>query len=304
MNSDALGNFRGKRLVVFGAGYVGSALTEMAATAGLAVTALTRNADTAGRLRSLGVRVVCARLQERDWHAAIGEQDWVVNCVSSGGGGEAGYRESYVEGFASILSWLRQCRGKPDTLVYTSSTSVYPQSDGMVDEGSSTDAAVGTAKILLEAEQLARRAVDEGDCRRAVVLRVAGIYGPGRHQLLDQLRAGAAVLAGSGEHLLNLAHRDDIVGAIGCALASSQNTKTADEIFNVADDHPSPKKEVVAWLAGELKIPPPSFSGVTSSTRRASMLNRAVSNAKLKRVLGWAPLYPDFRAGYRAILQA
>ncbi len=302
MKTDALGNFAGKSLVIFGAGYVGSALAETAHAAGIRVTALTRNSDAADRLRALGVQVIHSALQDANWHRALGAPDWAVNCVSSGGGGENGYRESYVAGFQSILQWLSRCHGKLDTLIYTSSTSVYPQAEGVVNENSSTEEAVGTPRILLEAEALAGSASAEGHCARAIVLRLAGIYGPGRHQLLDQLKKGITELTGTGDHVLNLIHRDDIVAAIVAALGAPPAVGST--IFNVVDDSPTPKKDVVSWLAEQLRLAAPGFSGVHASVRRAAGLNRSVSNEKIKRELGWAPRYSDYRAGYRAILQS
>src|SRR3954453_14228696 len=74
MTVDAHGNFSGKRLVIFGAGYVGSAVARAAVARGLHVTALTRNPEKAARLRELGVTTVIADLAEPTWHAQIDGQ--------------------------------------------------------------------------------------------------------------------------------------------------------------------------------------------------------------------------------------
>src|SRR5437868_4846656 len=137
MTVEAHGNISGKRLVIFGCGYVGSELAREGLVRGLRVCALTRNEAKAIALRSAGVDVVLADLAADDWHARIeGGPDFAVNCVSSGGAGLAGYRRSYVDGMDSILRWART-RGAVGTLAYTSSTSVYPQDGGgRVDETS------------------------------------------------------------------------------------------------------------------------------------------------------------------------
>jgi nucleoside-diphosphate-sugar epimerase len=309
MSVDALGKFGisarasldGKRLAVFGAGYVGSALAEAAQALGAKVTALTRNSRAAAGLEELGIAVVQAELDSSGWHAGIGKMDMAVNCVSSGGGGEAGYVKSYRDGTRSILQWAGHS-GAVDTLLYTSSTSVYPQTDGTVDEGSATTPAAGTARILLEAEELVFQAAAMGLSGRSIVLRLAGIYGPGRHHLLDRLREGADTLAGTGDHLLNLVHRDDIVKAVLTAL-SSPVVETR-SLYNVTDDHPTPKADVVRWLAERLGRPVPVFSGGAVAGRRSNPPNRAVSNRRLKEQLGWALQYPDFRRGYEQILGA
>src|SRR3954470_7596774 len=112
----------GKRLVIFGCGYVGTAVAGAAIARGMRVTALTRNAAKAVGLRTRGIETVIADLATSAWHEQIaGGADCVLNCVSSGGGGLEGYRRSYVDGMASILAWAR--RGGPaQTIVYTSST--------------------------------------------------------------------------------------------------------------------------------------------------------------------------------------
>jgi len=135
----------------------------------------------------------------------------------------------------------------------------------------------------------------------AVILRVAGIYGPGRHHLLDQLREGAPVLNGAGEHRLNLAHRDDIVAAmLACLVAPPA---VANEIFNVADPAPARRQEVVAWLAAQLGRPAPAFDGTAGSRRGGQpMPDRVIDSEKIQRTLGWSPRYSDYRAGFGAVL--
>jgi len=289
--------FKGKHLAVLGAGYVGAEVVRQALARGLRVTALTRNPEKAAALRALGAEAVVADLAETGWHAhpaLAGGADFALDCVSSGGGGEDGYRRSYVGGMRSVLAWAR--RAPVGRIVYTSSTSVYPQSGGArVDETAPTDGAAGSGRILLEAEALLR--AWDG---RGVVLRLAGIYGPGRHYLLDGLREGSGRVAGLGGHRLNLIHRDDIAGAVWAALAAPP--RVGDGIFTVADDGAAPKAEVVNWLAARLGLPPPVFTGEPAAGRRAITPDRVIANDKLKRVLGWRPLYPTFREGYTAIL--
>lgn len=301
MNPFAHGNFSGRRLVVFGAGYVGGAVARQAVAGGLRVTALTRNAVKAADLRAAGVETVEADLAGTDWQARVpAEADFVLNSVSSGGGGVAGYQHSYVDGMRAVAEWAR--RGKVGTLVYTSSTSVYPQSGGVrVDETATTQPASERAALLLEAEALALGASQaQGGVGRSFVLRLAGIYGPGRHHILDQLRAGEA-LGGSGAHVLNLAHRDDICAAIWACFGAP--AAVAGGIFNVADDRPSTKAELAAWIATRLGLPAPRFDPTIEGRRRGSAVpDRVILNDKLKAQLGWRPAYPGFREGYENLL--
>ena len=300
MDPDAHGFFRGKRLVVFGAGYVGGELARQALAGGMQVTTLTRNAERSTALAGLGAEAVVADLAGDEWHGRIaGGAEFVANCVSAGGGGIEGCRRSYVEGMASILAWAG-ARGAAGTLVYTSSTSVYPQDGGVtVDETAPTGGAGERAQLLLEAEaqlrapgKMAGPAVPP--CQRWFILRLAGIYGPGRHHSLEQVRAGE--MAGRGDHRLNLIHRDDIVAAMWAALGAPP--VVANEIFNVADDGAAFKGEIASWLAARLGVPAPRFTGEPAAGRRTVTPNRIIANTKIKAMLGWQPHYPSYREGY------
>jgi len=291
----------GKRLVIFGCGYVGSALARAAAGGGASVEALTRNPEKAAALRAAGLaKVVVADLSAADWHGQIaGGAEYVVNCVSSGGADA--YRQSYVGGMQSVLAWAAKGGSPVGTLVYTSSTAVYPQGEGaVVDESSPAEVATPNGAIIRESEALLQHAPAVA-VRRHFILRLAGIYGPDRHHLLDQLREGRPLLGGSGDHRLNLAHRDDIVAAIlACLWAPAP---VGNDVFNVADSTPALRAEVVAWLAERLGRPVPGFDGAASARRGgAPMSDRIISNAKIQRVLGWRPQYADYRAGYEKLL--
>lgn len=289
-----------KRLVIFGCGYIGSAVAKAALAAGTRVEALTRNPDKAAALRAAGLSpVVVAELGSTEWHGQIAPApDFVVNGVSSGGPDQ--YWQSYVVGMQSILSWAAKA-GPVGTMVYTSSTSVYPQGEGaVVDETAWAPGATPNGRTISESEVLLKGA-PAAAVGRHFILRLAGIYGPCRHHLLDQLRTGADTLNGSGEHRLNLAHRDDIVAAILAGLTAPDSVGT--EIFNVADTAPATRAEVVAWLCGQLGRAVPAFDGSTTSRRGgAPMPDRIISSAKIQQRLGWRPNYPDFKAGFGEIL--
>lgn len=296
-----MASLQGKRLVIFGCGYVGFALARAAVAAGARVETLTRNPDKAATLRTSGLaKVVQADLSTSDWHAHIsGGADCVVNCVSSDGPDT--YRQSYVGGMQSILAWAAAGGAPIGTLIYTSSTSVYPQGGGaQVDETAPADGATPNGVIIRESEVLLANA-PAAACRRWFILRLAGIYGPGRHHLLDQLRAGATSLNGTGAHRLNLAHRDDIVAAILACLGAP--VTVGREIFHVTDSVPARREEVVRWLAGRLGRPMPAFDGEATARRGgAPMPDRVILNGKIQRMLGWRPQYSDYRAGYENLL--
>lgn len=290
-----------KRLVIFGCGYIGAAVAGAALAAGARVEALTRNPGKAAALRAMGLaKVVVANLASTDWHAHLEPgPDFVVNTVSSGGPGS--YRSSYVDGMKSILAWVSASTSPVGTIVYTSSISVYPQGrGGIVDETADASGATTNGSIIRESEMLLEN-LPARAAARWFILRLAGIYGPGRHHLLDQLREGTATLNGSGAHRLNLAHRDDIVAAILACLRAPASVGR--EIFNVADPAPALRSEVVQWLAQQLGCPAPKFDGTTTARRGgAPMPDRIIASGKIQRMLAWHPRHPDYRSGFGAIL--
>ncbi len=286
-------------VMIFGCGYVGRALSRSLIDRGVRVGALTRNAKSAAALREQGLsEVIEAELDSVDWHGRVtGHYEAIVNCVSSAGGGLAGYRQSYVGGQGSILQWAR---GQSiQSYVYTSSTSVYPQDGGLwVDEGADTSEAPPTGQVLLESERMLAAA--EGFLGKWFVLRLAGIYGPGRHYLLDQLREGAGEIPGRGDYRLNMIHLEDIVSGICAALGADEAIPSG--IYNLADDTPSTKAEVLAYLAAKLALPAPVFNPENVSDRLkrrgGRMPDRRISNQKARETLDWRPKFPSFREGY------
>ncbi len=96
----------------------------------------------------------------------------------------------------------------------------------------------------------------------AVILRVAGIYGPGRGYLLKQFLRGEARIEGDGSRFLNMIHRDDLIGVILAALERG----APGGIYNAADNEPVSQRQFFEWLAAELKRPlPPAVAAEADS---------------------------------------
>jgi nucleoside-diphosphate-sugar epimerase len=223
------------------------------------------------------------------------EFDWVVNCVAAGGGDAENYREVYFNGTKNLIEWLAP--NSPKKFIYTSSTSVYGQNDGsQVKESSPTEPISETSKILVETEKVLLDAALQKKIP-AIILRVAGIYGPDRGRLFKQFLKNEARVEGDGSRNLNMIHRDDLVGCIIAALKSGR----AGEIYNAVDDEPVSQKAFFEWLGGTLgKYPLPSVPGNSVENRKRGVTNKRVSNRRLKMELGYQFKHPNFRIGYSA----
>jgi nucleoside-diphosphate-sugar epimerase len=290
-----------RAIFIFGCGYLGSHLAKVLIEQGYSVGALTRNKQTAQKLLAIGVQeVIVSQIESEDWHAMI-KKDYtiILNCVSSAGGGIDGYRKSYLEGQRSVLNWLK---GKVvETYIYTSSTSVYPSDLGeWVEESSETfNGTKCPASILVESE----KAILENSSlfKNYFILRLSGIYGPGRHYLLDQLNRGE-VIAGSGSYYLNMIYLEDIVHILRELMFGNRSMPSG--TYNLSDDEPVTKQELADWLGRKLNIGSPTFDSQKLSKRHlirnSKPKNRRISNQKLRAYLNLK--YPSFREGYQAIL--
>ena len=179
-------------------------------------------------------------------------------------------------------------------------SSVYAQTDGSeVTEESPTTPTAETGRLLVETEQLLLAAARELNFP-AVVLRVAGIYGPERGHLFHQFLRGEARLNGDGSRWLNMIHRDDVVSAVIATLEQGQ----AGRVYNVADDEPVTQRHFFQWLANELNRPlPPPASAEEPINRKRGLTHKRIANHRLRAELHVALQYPNFRAGYAAELR-
>ena len=283
------------RVLIAGCGYVGTATADLFHAAQWEVEGWTHSLESAAQLagKPYAIRAIDIADQAAVRQAMTAARfDAVIHCASSGGGGVGGYRHVYFEGAKNLLATLSPC-----VFVYTSSTSVYAQTEGeWVDETSPAEPARETGRILRETEELVRR---EG----GLVARVGGIYGPGRSALLRKFLSGEARLDGAGARYLNQAHRDDIAAALVHLVALSKEHSVLPSIVNVTDDQPITQREAYSWLAAKLNRPLPVVAAPPGERKRGAS-NKRVSNRKL-RALGWKPAFPSFAIGMeRSVLPA
>ncbi|GAA0256253.1 NAD-dependent epimerase/dehydratase family protein [Rhodanobacter caeni] len=199
---------------------------------------------------------------------------------------EAAYRAIFLDGLRHLLSVLdRQALRR---VVFVSSSAVYgAQREGWVDEDTPPVPKGFNGTVLLEAERwLAAQPVS------SVVLRLAGLYGPGRLQLLDRLRAGVATVPRDPPHWANRIHVDDAAAAIVHLLGLPD----PQEVYIGADDTPLPLDVLYDDLAARIGAPRPAAGPAPGGVG-----SKRLSNARLRQS-GFNLRWPDAREGYAALL--
>ena len=217
--------------------------------------------------------------------------DYLVYCATPSERDEAGYRAAYVEGLRHVLDWLEQNGQKPRRVLFVSSSSVYGQQHGeWIDETSATAPGGFSGEIMLEAEQVA---LNSG--LPASVVRLTGIYGPGRSDLSNRVRQGYSV-ASEPPLYANRIHADDAAGLLAWVLLADAKGVGLESCYIGVDDEPAPLAEVVDWMRELLNV---TQWAENSSLRRTG--SKRCSNARA-RATGWVPQYPSYREGYAALL--
>lgn len=242
-----------------------------------------------------GVLPVAGDLNEESrpaqWPA--GRIDYLVYCAAATQHDEAGYQAAYFDGLRNVLAWLKASGQQPRRLFFVSSSGVYGQKDGeWIDETSPAEAQGYSGKVMLEAERLAWQSGIP-----ATSVRLTGIYGPGREWLLKQVQMGYRVVSEPPLYA-NRIHADDCAGLLAFLLQADARGEALDDLYVGVDDEPAPLHEVVGWLREALNV----TEWAEESTVRRSGSKRC-SNGRA-RALGWAPVYPSYREGYAAVLNA
>jgi nucleoside-diphosphate-sugar epimerase len=192
------------------------------------------------------------------------------------------------------------------SIVYLSTVGVYGDHGGdWVDETTVPTPVSERSRERLEAERAwAALAAQSG--KSLAILRLSGIYGPGRNALIQVARGTARRIVKPGQ-VFNRVHVGDIADAIAAAFGRS-----ADGVFNVTDDEPTPPGEPICFAAGLLGVAPPPEIAFAEAARTMSAMalsfygeSKRVRNLEMKRALALDPLrYPTYREGLRALFAA
>jgi nucleoside-diphosphate-sugar epimerase len=273
-------------ILIAGCGYLGREIASRCLSRGWRVAGLTRTDESASIPERAGVEMFTADIGDRDALLTVRGKlptvAMVVHAASSSRGGPDAYQRVFIEGLANLHAVFA-----PRRLLFTSSTSVYGQTDGArVDESAPTTPLSATSRILLDAEKLVL-------ANGGIVARLAGIYGPGRCVVLRKFLDGSAVIEDGGSRILNHIHRDDAATAMLTLLEA----QTAHGIYNVADDCPLDQLSVYKDFARQFDLPLPP-AGPRPLGRKRGWTSKQVDNSRL-RAMGWSPRFPSLTDALR-----
>jgi nucleoside-diphosphate-sugar epimerase len=282
--------------LIVGCGYLGERLAARLIQHGGRVFGTVRSPARADHIAALGIEPVIADVVKPGSLGRLPDAGRVFYCVGFDRAAGFSMRSVYVDGLRNVLNQLPTSVTR---LVYASSTGVYGQTAGeWVDETSPTDPLHESGRVCLEAEQLVWNWARTNDrSATAVVLRFAGLYGPGRMVRRSILERGEPI-PGDPLKFLNLIHIDDAAQAASAALAASR----PEPLYVVTDDRPVTRDEYYTRMATLLGTPPPQFAppvpGSPEAAREAT--NKRLSNHRAKNGLGLSLAYPDIATGLPA----
>lgn len=221
------------------------------------------------------------------------QADILVYCVAADAHSDDSYRASYVDGLRNVLAALHDTPSLRHVF-FVSSTGIYGQhSDALLDE---TDLPLPddfSGVRMQQAEQLLTALPGQG-LISGTVLRLSGIYGPGRQRMIKQARDPLSWPPHN--RWTNRIHRDDAAGFICFLIDQLERGVTLQDCFLVTDSKPVAHYEVLQWLAGQMgvdssqvQVPPPGGA-------------KRLSNARLLHT-GYQLRYPDYSSGYRSLLE-
>jgi nucleoside-diphosphate-sugar epimerase len=217
---------------------------------------------------------------DADLANVIGQARSIVVGWSSGGGGQD-RRAVFVGGAQRLDAALERLPSelRPRRLVYLSSTAALPNVDAWLDESIDAQPLTERGLVQREAEDQIRATAERLDIPW-VILRSAGIYGPGRDLGRLYRRDPTAVRPGNGLQPTNLIHRDDLVTAIVAALGLDA-AKSA--LVHVCDDDHCSRREMIQRVAGLSGGPPPRWE--IAADPGAPAVGKRVNNRRLKTLL-------------------
>lgn len=290
---------RPRRALIIGCGDVGCRLALRLQARGLSVRGLVRRASSAAALRRLGIEPLIADLDAPLREALAAEVaagiDWLFQFAPppNAGDGDPRTRE--------VLAALTQ---PPQRLVYLSTSAVYGDCGGAwIAEQAPLQPKSQRGLRRLDAERAVLGYANERRCA-AMILRVPGIYGPGRLPL-ERLRSGAPVLRAEEAPYTNRIHADDLAAAAECVAERGEPGAA----YNVTDGQPTSMTDYFLRCARLLGLPAPPMVDLAEARRSFSPMmlsfleeSKRLSNRRLVEELGWRPVRASLDDGLPASL--
>lgn len=258
-------------VTIIGCGYVGRAVAQLWQQQGLVVTATTTTPERIPELSAVANRAVVVQGKDAaGLSELLADQQTVL--LSVGAKGPAFYEEAYLTTAKTLVEVLRH-NTSVQQLIYTGSYAVYGDQQGdWVTETTPTAPANQNGQILAETEQVLLNAAT--DRLKVCVLRLGGIYGPGRELIKIFGRAAGTTRPGDGTDPSNWIHVDDIVGAIEFV-----RLHQLAGIYNLVQDVPLTTGELFKRLFAQHQLPAVQWDATQPSARP---YNARVSNQKLR----------------------
>ncbi len=284
------------KILIIGCGDIGKRVARLALADNASVHGLVRSAEHAAELEKLGIRPIIGNLDDPATLQDLPTAGTVVFYFAPPPGG--GIFDPRIRNFCSRIP----AGEKPRKLIYMSTSGVYGDSGGKpVTEDTPPNPQTARGKRRLDAETAFREWGKKNNVP-VVILRVTGIYGPGRFPV-SQLAGGQPVLLEELAPLTNRIHQDDLARVCLAAAAKGEDG----DIFNVSDGHPTTMTHYFNAVADLLGCPrPPRVSLEEARTVMSPLMlsymseSRRMDNGKMLRKLGIDLLYPDLEAGLRA----
>lgn len=279
--------------LVLGCGYLGMRVAQRWKQQAADVYVLTRSAERAQKLAGSGLIPVVGDVTLDDPWPVLPEVDTVLFAIGFDRSSGKRIHEVYVDGLRRTLERLSR---QIHQFIYISSTGVFGQTAGeVVTEQSPCHPNREGGRACWEAEQLLA-AHPLG--RRSVVLRLAGIYGPGRIPKLDEVRAGRPVVA-DPDACLNLIHVDDAVEVV----LQAETRAVPPALYLVSDGHPVRRRDFYEYLAQLVGAPRPTFETVAGGDENArGGGDKRVDPSRMLQELQPLLNYPTFREGLAQIV--
>lgn len=281
--------------LIFGCGYLGTRVAQLWLSAGETVYAVTRSPGRAKELAATGLSPLVGDVGGDA--EVILPQDVTTVLFAVGFDRTSGrsIHEVYVGGLRRALAWLPN---SIERIVYISSTGVYGQVTGeLVDESSPCRPIRDGGKASLAAEQVLRQS---RFAKRSIILRLAGIYGPGRIPRANDLLAGQPIDA-PASGWLNLIHVDDAARIVLLA----EEIAPLPSLYVVSDGEPVERREYYRELARLLQAPTTTFIDppADSPAAQRAASDKRVNVKRLFAELAPTLLYPSYREGLAAIIR-